>query len=275
MDLYSEVSYDVSKLVTQRYSTSFSMSTRLFDEKIRPAIYAVYGLVRIADEIVDSYRGDDAKELLSRLEQDSYRAIKRGYDTNPIIHSFAVSAKQYGIDKELIEPFFKSMAMDLEPAEYTDTLYEQYIYGSAEVVGLMCLRVFCEGDAQKYTVLAPGARALGSAYQKVNFLRDIAADYKELGRLYFPGVHFETFDDGVKHAIITDIEKDFVVAREYISQLPHNSQKAVSLSYLYYSRLLIELTKTPAVSLKKQRVRIATVRKLVLLFGVMTGMKKV
>lgn len=274
MDLYTTVAYGVSKLVTERYSTSFSMSTRLFSSSIRPEIYAIYGLVRIADEIVDTYRGSDAAFLLSQLEQSTYAAIERGYDANPVIHSFALTAKQYGINEVVLQPFFESMAMDLEPAAYNDSLYERYIYGSAEVVGLMCLKVFCGGDDDKYEQLKPGARALGAAYQKVNFLRDIAADYKELGRLYFPGVSFETFDDTVKMSIIADIEQEFVTAQAYIKQLPKNSQKAVTLSFLYYSHLLQELRRTPAAVLKDERVRVASIKKLFLLFFVVVGAKR-
>lgn len=275
MELYKHTSYAVSKLVTERYSTSFSMSTRLFAESIRPDIYAIYGLVRIADEIVDTYRGDDAQKLLRELEKTTYDALERGYDTNPIIHAFALTGQRYLIDKELIAPFFDSMAMDLNPVDYDQRLYEKYIYGSAEVVGLMCLKVFCENNSEQYTLLAPGAKALGAAYQKINFLRDIAADYEELGRLYFPDNEFETFDDTAKNRIVADIEKDIAVAREYIYKLPQNSQKAVSLSLLYYMKLLDELKTTPAATLKKQRVRIGSVQKIALLLGVYSGVKRV
>lgn len=274
MELYAATSYEVSKLVTEKYSTSFSMSTRLFDVSIRPAIYAVYGLVRIADEIVDTYRGHDAEVLLRQLELQTYAAIERGYDTNPIIHAFALTARRYTIGREIIEPFFESMAMDLQPTSYDETLYETYIYGSAEVVGLMCLRVFCENDEQQYQSLAPGARALGSAYQKINFLRDVAADYKELGRLYFPNTTYEILDEAAKNGIITDIEKDISLAKEYIQKLPQTSQKAVRLSLLYYGELLKKLKTTPAQTLKEQRIRIGALKKLSLLAGVYIGVGK-
>lgn len=275
MDQYEKVSFMVSKLVTEKYSTSFSASSRLFDGQIRADIYAIYGLVRIADEIVDTYRGSDAEDLLNRLESDVYAAIERDYDVNPIIHAFSKTAKKYHIDATLIAPFFESMAMDLRPAEYTKELYERYIYGSAEVVGLMCLKVFCGGDAIQYAALEPGARALGSAYQKINFLRDIKADYEELGRLYFPGIEYESFDEQSKSMVINDIVADLVVAKEYVGKLPHNSQKAVSLSLLYYEELLYKIKKTPAATLKRQRVRIADARKALLMGGVMVGLKKI
>lgn len=274
MDLYERASYEVSKLVTERYSTSFTMSSRLFASTIRRDIYAIYGLVRIADEIVDTYRGDDALDLLKRLEADTYAAIERSYDTNPVVHAFALTAHRYGIDESLIGPFFDSMAMDLSPVEYTPELYKTYIYGSAEVIGLMCLKVFCVDDNEMYERLAPGARALGSAYQKVNFLRDVAADYDELGRLYFPGVAYESFDDTQKQAIVDDIERDFVTARSYVEKLPVNSQKAVLLSTLYYGELLEKIKATPAKVLKKERVRIDGRRKLWLLASVTAGAKR-
>jgi phytoene/squalene synthetase len=250
------------------------MSTRLFDVSIRDDIYAIYGLVRIADEIVDTYKGADAGMLLERLKLTTYEAMERGYDTNPIIHSFAKTAAHYRITKDLVHPFFESMKMDLEPHLYDETLYDRYIYGSAEVIGLMCLRVFCQNDDVEYERLLPGARALGSAYQKVNFLRDIAADYNDLGRLYFPGVSFETFNDESKKAIIDDIERDFVEARQYVEKLPQNSCRAVRLSELYYSSLLNELKKTPADALKRTRVRISNPKKLFMLAGVSTGLRK-
>ncbi|MBH2007287.1 phytoene/squalene synthase family protein [Candidatus Saccharibacteria bacterium] len=275
MELYEKVSYQVSELVTEQYSTSFSMSSRLFDDSIRADIYAVYGLVRIADEIVDTYRNDDAKELLTRLEVDTYAAIARGYDTNPIVHSFALTAKRYGIDEVLIRPFFESMAMDLETVDsYTVERYETYIYGSAEVVGLMCLRVFCGGDEAQYRSLVPGARALGSAYQKVNFLRDVAADHDELGRLYFPGVTYGHFDEAQKARIVEDIGQDFAQARSYVSKLPSNSRRAVSLSMLYYGELLQKIKATSAETLKQERVRIGGARKLWLLTKVTLGVVK-
>jgi len=267
MELYNQVSFAISKLVTERYSTSFSSSTKLFPVSIRHHIYAIYGLVRIADEVVDTYRGKDVDIIITELENEVYVAMKRGYSTNPIIHAFALTAEAYGIDKSLIKPFFKSMKMDLHPTLYTLSTYKEYIYGSAEVVGLMCLRVFCEGDTARYDRLEKGASALGAAYQKVNFLRDIAADYNELGRLYFPDVIFESFNEKAKEKIVKDIEKDFALAKKAIAQLPDNSRKAVSLSYTYYTELLQKIKKTPAETLKKKRIRINNLRKVLLMTG--------
>lgn len=273
MELYNSTAYKVSQLVTEEYSTSFSMSTRLFDASIRPAIYAIYGLVRIADEIVDTYRGDDAEAELRQLELATYKAIERGYDTNPIIHAFALTAAEYSIEQTIIQPFFDSMAMDLHPTTYDASLYHTYIYGSAEVVGLMCLKVFCQNDKSQYDSLELGARALGSAYQKINFLRDVAADYKELGRLYFPDVTYETLDNVAKNNIIEDIEHDLETAKRYIEALPKNSQKAVALSQLYYTALLKKLKSTPADILKERRIRIGTIKKITLLGGVYVGLR--
>lgn len=238
---------------------------------MRQYIYAIYGMVRIADEVVDTYRGKDVELIITALEKDVYEAIKRGYSTNPIIQSFAITARAYGIDRSLIAPFFKSMRMDLSPTLYSPSAYKEYIHGSAEVVGLMCLKVFCEGDEALYGKLEKGASALGSAYQKVNFLRDIAADYNELGRLYFPGITFETFNEKAKESIIKDIEKDFALAKKAIPKLPESSKKAVTLSYDYYSELLRKIKKTPAETLKRKRVRINNVRKALLLAGALRG----
>lgn len=265
MELYTDVSFAASKLVTERYSTSFGSSTKLFPKQLRQYIYAIYGLVRIADEVVDTYRGRDVEVIIDALEKDVYAAIKRGYSTNPIIQAFAVTARAYGIDRSLIAPFFKSMKMDLSPTLYTTKKYQDYIHGSAEVIGLMCLKVFCEKDQKQYDRLERGAIALGSAYQKVNFLRDIAADYHELGRLYFPDTTFETFDEKAKAKIIKDIEKDFALAAKAIPKLPDNSRQAVELSSIYYRALLDKIKKTPAETIKQKRVRINNFQKALLL----------
>jgi phytoene synthase len=271
MELYNETSFEASKLVTLKYSTSFGMSTKLFPRDMRRHIYAVYGLVRIADEVVDTYRGRDVEKIINDLEHETYAALKRGYSTNPIIHAFSITAREYGIGRELIGPFFKSMKMDLSPQLYTSALYREYIYGSAEVVGLMCLRVFCGGNVAKYNKLEKGASALGAAYQKVNFLRDIAADYAELGRLYFPGTTFETFDEKAKNNIVADIEKDFARAKKSISNLPESSRRAVRMSAVYYEALLKKIKRTSAETLKTKRVRINNVRKTLLLIGAAGG----
>ena len=241
MELYTNVSYRISKQITLDYSTSFGSSTRLFSRAIRPHIYAIYGLVRISDEVVDVYRGDDSLTLLRELEAEVYATMERGYSTNPVVHAFSQTATKFGIGEQLIRPFFDSMAMDMTPTDYTQELYEQYIYGSAEVIGLMCLKVFVDGHQARYAELESGARALGSAYQKVNFLRDMAADYSELGRVYFPGVSFEQFDEQAKQMIIQDIEAEFATAKRALAEsnsshalasrrIESNSMRAVALT---------------------------------------------
>ena len=256
MDLYTRVSYELAAKLTNRYSTSFSSSTRLFPAAVRKHIYAVYGLVRIADEVVDTYAGKDQLDMLDRLEHDTYAAWQSGYSSNPLVHAFITTARLFSMDKKLITSFFNSMRLDTAARHYTQKLYEEYIYGSAEVIGLMCLVVFCEGNAAKYERLAPGARRLGSAYQKVNFLRDIASDHEQLGRWYFPTGSFDTFDNVAKDAIITDIQSDFDAAQHAINSLPKNIQPAIDLSRAYYQTLLDKLTQTPAETLKKSRVRV-------------------
>jgi phytoene synthase len=265
MNLYTSVSYDASRRLTLAYSTSFSKSITFFSKTIQPHIFALYGLVRIADEIVDVYQGPDKLSLLNVLEKEVYDAIKRSYSANPIVHSFALTAKLYGISDVLIRPFFESMAMDIQPKQYDQPTYERYIYGSAEVVGLMCLRVFVNGDEKEYTRLEKGARALGAAYQKINFLRDMAADYKELGRTYFPGIHFETFNDIEKHHIVRNITRDISNAKRSLSALPITSRHAVELSLTYYQALLDKLNKTSADTIKQKRVRINSAQKAALL----------
>lgn len=264
MELYTKTSYELSRHLTLRYSTSFGQSIKLFEKSIRPDIFAIYSLVRIADEIVDTYEGKDQKQILDQLETEVYHAIAVGYSANPIVHAFALTAQKYDIKKDLIAPFFESMRMDLSPQVYTPELYRTYIYGSAEVVGLMCLKVFCQNDPQLYDGLLPGARALGSAYQKVNFLRDIASDFNERGRVYFPGVTYEKFNEKNKSALIKDIKKDFDHAAPAVLKLPLNARKAVALSYTYYLELLKKIEQTPAAQLKHQRIRIPNGQKLVL-----------
>lgn len=264
MEQYDRVASQTAKLVTNSYSSSFGMATRLFPLAIRGDIYNIYGLVRLADEIVDTYKGSDARQQLDALEKEVYAALKSGYSTNLIVHAFQLTANKYDIGRELITPFFYSMRLDTEPQKYTQKLYERYIDGSAEVVGLMCLKVFVRNKAE-YSHLEPGARALGAAFQKVNFLRDLSADKNELQRSYFPGVSYESFDDAAKSAIVDDIENDFKTARLAISQLPDSARPAVSAAYSYYMRLLLKLKVTPAEELKKKRVRVNNAIKVALL----------
>ena len=264
MELYDEVSRDINKLITTRYSTSFGLSSKLFAPSIRPDIYSIYGLVRIADEIVDTYRKNDSLELLDELEADCYRSLKTGYSANPVVHAFSLTARRYGIDPALVTAFFASMRMDITAFKNTQANYETYIYGSAEAVGLMCLYVFVDGDTKRYAELADGARALGAAYQKINFLRDLASDNKDLNRWYFPGSTFDSFDDNAKNVVVADIETDITKARTALQELPRSSNKAVSLSLEYYQRLLEKLKRTPTNELRTKRLRISNATKLLL-----------
>ncbi len=265
MDLYLRTSQASSQLFTNAYSSSFGLASRLFSKQVRVHIYTIYGLTRIADEIVDTYKGPQAREILNQLEAETYQAIKRGYSANPIIHAFQATANQFGITKTLLQPFFQSMRSDLTIKKLDQAEYETYIYGSAEVVGLMCLRVFCSGRDAQYNRLKAGAAKLGSAYQKVNFLRDLHADHAELGRCYFPGVTFKTLDEAAKKTITQDIRADFAEALPAIQKLPAGSKRAVMASYRYYMALLTKLEATPIEIIKKRRIRINNARKVMLL----------
>lgn len=271
MELYTNTSYELAEKLTKRYSTSFSLSSLLFESSIRRHIYAIYGLVRIADEIVDTYQGDDRESRLEELQTEVAKALDTKYSVNPIVHAYAETARRYGITDELTKPFFDSMHTDVAQKTFTQTQYQDYIYGSAEVIGLMCLRVFVDGDQDRYEALKPGARALGSAYQKVNFLRDMKADHDALGRVYFPGVSYETFSEENKRVIIADIEQDFSLAKQAIEQLPDSARPAVRASYYYYSALLHELKLLSAETITSRRVRVANWRKLILLMKARFG----
>lgn len=262
---YDLASQQASALITRLYSTSFSMAIRLLPADCRPHICNIYGLVRIADEIVDTYRGKDSRKLLDALEQETYAALDRGFSTNILVHAFAATARAYGIGRHHIGPFFASMRMDIDKRRYSPQEYETYIYGSAEVVGLMCLAVFCRGDKPLYQLLEPGAEALGSAFQKVNFLRDVAADANTLGRMYFPNTNFDTLDEAKKQAIIQDIQADFAAARQAIALLPRDCQAAVTTACDYFEKLLHKIKRTPVSILKQHRVRISNGRKVALL----------
>lgn len=272
MDQYTAFSYQTAEKLTRAYSTSFGQSSLLFDKTVRKHIYAIYGLVRVADEIVDTYQGKDAAKLLKDFEAQTFQALKSGYSTNPIIQAFAVTAKEYGIGRDLIRPFFKSMRMDLKDVTYTQHLYEQYIYGSAEVIGLMCLKVFCLDD--EYKKLESGAKSLGAAYQKVNFLRDIASDYHDRGRVYFPGVRFESFTDRQKQRIEKDIERDLAHAKQALAQLPKSARSAVAVSYAYYTELLNRIKKRDAAYITSHRVRVPDHKKAQLFAKVRLGWGK-
>lgn len=274
MQLYTDVSYELSRVLTRRYSTSFSLSSRLFTSEVRPHIYAIYGLVRIADEIVDTYKGADAGAQLDRLEAETYEATERGYSVNPIVHAFAAVARRFDISREIIAPFFASMRSDLTTQSFDQPTYDAYIYGSAEVIGLMCLRVFIGSDDARYEALKDGARSLGAAYQKINFLRDFRADYEQLGRVYFPGVTFDSFDDTAKNAITSDIERNLQLARASLTHLPRSSRRAVSLSLHYYQKLLDHLARTPAETIRTKRLRLPNTYKLWLYIAIKIGVIK-
>lgn len=265
MEDYIKSSELASKDVTETFSTSFSSAITLFSKSIRQDIYNIYGLVRIADEIVDSYQGDEAEVILNQLEQEVYQSISRGFSANVIVQSFCITASKYSIDKSLIEPFFLSMRMDLTKKTFSKNEFKTYIYGSAEVVGLMCLKVFVDGEDKEFNNLKEGACALGAAFQKVNFLRDIKDDHDTRGRYYFPLGSFEKFDGKVKSAIIDDIENDFKVARVAIEMLPKNARFATRLAYDYYSQLLTKLKDTPVDEIKNSRISVSKKVKLKLL----------
>ncbi len=265
-ELFNSVSFECSKLVTNRYSTSFSLGIKAFSVKFRMPIYAVYGFVRYADEIVDTFHDKDRAGLMADFKIETYKAIAQKISLNPVLHAFQDTVNTYKIEEELIEAFLYSMEMDLEKKTYTEESYKTYIYGSAEVVGLMCLRIFCEGDDEMYQQLKPTARSLGAAFQKVNFLRDIQSDYQDRGRVYFPGVNFERFDEQSKLHIEADIQKDFDDALAGIKQLPVGAKLGVYIAYTYYLKLFKKIKLTPAHAVAQERIRISDTFKL-LLYG--------
>ena len=271
MEQYNTSAMLASEIVTKTFSTSFSSASKLFADSIRQDIYNIYGLVRIADEIVDTYQGHYAAQMLDELETETYQALKRTFSSNLIVHAFALTATKFGISKELVKPFFQSMRTDLTKKTFDKKAYQAYIYGSAEVVGLMCLKVYCGSDEKLYHQLKPGACALGSAFQKVNFLRDLADDYATRGRYYFPIGNYQTFGEKEKKVIISDIEKDFHRAQTAINKLPENSRKATQAAFIYYQALLSKLRSTSAVKIKEQRIRVNNVHKLLLLIRVKLG----
>ena len=266
-DLYDSTCFACSRLITLRYSTSFSMGIRLFHRRFRPPIYAIYGFVRFADEIVDTFHNYPKQVLLERFREDTYRAIDEGISLNPVLHAFQQVVRKYGIDRELIDAFLRSMEMDLHNCAYNTDQYDEYIYGSAEVVGLMCLRVFCEGKEEQYHQLKEPARRLGAAFQKINFLRDIKSDYDERGRVYFPGVDFRRFDDDAKRRIEAEIQDDFSAALDGIRRLPDGARFGVYLAYEYYVQLFAKIKSAPAHSIAKKRFRVSDKRKMYLLFS--------
>ena len=264
-ELFDMISRKSSKMTTVAYSTSFSLGIRFFSKRFHDPIYGVYGFVRFADEIVDSFHGYDKQKLLQRFKEDTYHAIDEQISLNPILNNFQYVVNQYKIERELIDLFLKSMEMDLEKVEYDQNKYEAYILGSAEVVGLMCLRVFCEGNEQQYDELKPSAMRLGSAFQKINFLRDLKADFKDLGRSYFPGIDMKHWNDETKRAIEDDIEKDLADGLAGIRKLPDGARFGVLVAYVYFHELLLKIRKVRAEKLLKERIRVSNGRKYVLL----------
>lgn len=260
--LFDEVSFKCSKLVTKNYSTSFSLAVYMLSPSIRDAIYSIYGFVRFADEIVDSFHGYDKEILINDFEKEYYKAYDTGISLNPILNSFQQTVKQYNISDDLIQAFMKSMKLDLVKSDYqTQDEYEDYIYGSADVVGLMCLKVFVAGKEQKYEALKSEAMRLGSAFQKVNFLRDLKEDNLVLNRNYFPGVDLKSFDEKAKTAIIKEIEEDFSVAYQGIVKLPIEAKFGVYTAFVYYKKLLKKLKNTPCHEIGNARIRVSNYTK--------------
>jgi len=264
--LFDKVSRQCSKTVTKSYSTSFSLATKMLADTIRQDIYNIYGFVRLADEIVDTFHDYDKETLFKNFEIDLERALSDKISVNPIINSFQDTYHKYGIEKHLVDAFMGSMKMDLHKSKYlTEEEYKAYIYGSADVVGLMCLRVFVKGDSVKYEALKDAAMSLGSAFQKVNFLRDLKADHEDLSRTYFPNTDLNRLDESSKQLIINDIENDFSKGLKGIRELPIEAKFGVFMAYRYYHQLLKKLKKTPAVDLKSTRIRVPNYKKIELL----------
>lgn len=265
--LFDELSYKISKQTTKQYSTSFSLGILALSPKIRNSIYAIYGYVRLADEIVDSFHGFDRTTLLARFREQTNQALEEKISLNPILQAFQETIHRYEIDVQLINQFLKSMEMDLQKIDYDSELYKEYILGSAEVVGLMCLHIFVDGNKEKYNQLKPSAMKLGSAFQKVNFLRDMKDDYQILGRTYFPNVDISYFDNVVKSQIENEIYTEFKEALEGIKKLPNSSRFGVYLAYRYYISLFRKIKKTSANKIINQRIRISNGRKFSLMMS--------
>ncbi|MBT7850892.1 MAG: phytoene/squalene synthase family protein [Formosa sp.] len=264
--IFDIVSQDCSRIITQTYSTSFSMATKMLSNSIRQDIYNIYGFVRLADEIVDSFHDYDKEALFVQFEADLESALVNKISLNPILNAFQQTYHTYAIDKDMVDAFMNSMRQDLHKTVYhSEEEYKNYIYGSADVVGLMCLKVFVKGDHERYEALKQTAMALGSAFQKVNFLRDLKADHDELNRTYFPNTDLNNLDEISKQAIIDDIEKDFSEGLKGIKQLPLEAKFGVFMAYRYYNQLLIKLKTTPALEIKSTRIRVPDYKKVELL----------
>lgn len=264
--LFDDVSFKCSKLVTKSYSTSFSLAVYMLSPSIRDAIYSIYGFVRFADEIVDSFHGYKKEDLINDFEREYYKAYDSGISLNPILNSFQHTVKQYNITDDLVQAFLKSMKLDLIKSDYNSVEeYNEYIYGSADVVGLMCLKVFVSGKEHKYEQLKGEAMRLGSAFQKVNFLRDLKDDKLLLNRNYFPGVDLNSFDEKAKNEIIAEIEEDFRIAYQGIVKLPIEAKFGVYTAFVYYKKLLKKLENTPYHQIGNERIRVSNYTKAALL----------
>ena len=264
MNIFHELSQQCSKATTIAYSTSFSSAIKLLHSDLRTPIFNIYGFVRFADEIVDTFHQYNKEELLVEFKNETYTAIERGISLNPILHSFQLTVNKYKISHDLIEAFFKSMEMDLGKTSYNSIGYKEYIYGSAEVVGLMCLYVFCDGNKEMYKNLRPSAQSLGAAFQKVNFLRDVKADYEQLNRTYFPEVDCRNFTPSMKKEIEADIARDFAEAYEGIIRLPVKARFGVYVAYKYYLSLFKKIRKTKPANILEQRIRIPNYGKMLI-----------
>lgn len=264
--LFHTTTQHCSRIVTENYSTSFSSAIRMLHNDLRQPIFNIYGLVRFADEIVDTFHEHDKSSLLQQFKSETFDAIKRGISLNPILNSFQLTVNKFNIDHHLIDAFFTSMEMDLNKKAYDSQAYKEYIYGSAEVVGLMCLYVFCEGKKELYLQLEHSARSLGAAFQKVNFLRDIKADFSGLSRVYFPGCDFNNFTEQEKNLIEEDIHHDFSKAYEGIRNLPLKARFGVYVAYKYYFSLFKKIKRMKPARVLEERIRIPNYRKALIIF---------
>jgi len=270
-ELFVKTAADCSKNVTQTYSTSFSLGIKTLHRRFHAPIYGIYGMVRYADEIVDTFHDFDKKYLLQKFKEDTYEAIEKRISLNPILYSFQKVVNDYGITHDQIEAFFKSMETDLYETAYDEKGYQEYIYGSAEVVGLMCLRVFAEGDNELYERLKQPAKALGAAFQKVNFLRDMNSDKEDRGRVYFPGIDFKNFGEEAKRQIEQEVAEDFREAYNGIVNLPDGARDGVMLAYKYYMNLFRSIQRASVEKLIKTRIRVPDSRKLMILFSTLAS----
>ncbi len=271
--LYDEVSSEISKCITRRYSTSFSLGIFMLDKSIHRDIYAIYGFVRIADEIVDSFHDFNKSVLLDKFENETREAIENGISLNPVLNAFQRTVRKHEIEWDLIQTFLESMRMDLSCQDYDEESFRKYILGSAEVVGLMCLRVFVEGDKKQYEALQTPAMKLGAAFQKVNFLRDLEVDFHRLGRSYFPDCDPANFSEQDKLTIEASIENDFREAEKGIKELPKKARRGVYTAYLYYMKLFRKIQRTTAKEIMSNRIRISNQRKLLLLLSTLIGFR--